>query len=419
MALTPEDVTIVRELAAQVADIAALPIQEEKRKLWRSLNGLKTTRPMVMIDQICWNEMNINDELTSRCADGECRGYEGRLRRALYQWNHFPVDLVVEPFIAVGKAIRDTGFGVGIREQTAASDPTNSVVGHKYENQFETEADLDKIRVPEISHDEAETERRLAVAHELFDGLLEVRPWGADPYLSLWDPITTWMGVEAPLYFMVDKPDYMHRLLSRITDGYLSKLDQLEEQGLLCGEQSLIHCTGANTDDLPAADYDPQRPRTKDLWMFGLAQVLTTVSPAMFKEFEVDYASRICERFGLVYYGCCDPLDGKMAEVRMIPNVRKVSMSPWVDEERGAAEIGGDFVYSRKPSPALLATDTFHPDQVRADLENTRDVCTKNGCPLEFILKDISTVRYDPERLFEWARIAMEVADGKQEEMAK
>ena len=178
------------------------------------------------------------------------------------------------------------------------------------------------------------------MAHELFDGLLEVRPWGADPYLSLWDPISTWMGVENALYALVDRPEFMHRLVGRMTDGYLSMLDQLEEQGLLCGPQSLIHCTGAYTDELPAPGYDPAKPRTKDLWMFGLAQMFSTVSPRMFKEFEVDYASRICARFGLVYYGCCDPLDRKMDEVRMIPNVRKVSMSPWVNEERGAAEIG-------------------------------------------------------------------------------
>ena len=187
-------------------------------------------------------------------------------------------------------------------------------------------------------------------------------------------------------------------------------LEQLEEQGLMCQPQSLIHCTGAYTDELPAPGYDPTKPRTKDLWMFGLAQMFSTVSPAMFKEFEVDYASRICERFGLVYYGCCDPLDGKMDEVRLIPNVRKISMSPWVNEERGAAELGSDYVYSRKPNPAFLATDIFHSDQVRADLIAPRDVCKKNGCPVEFILKDISTVRYDPPRLFEWSRIAMEVA---------
>ena len=89
--------------------------------------------------------------------------------------------------------------------------------------------------------------------------------------------------------------------------------------------------------------------------MFGLAQMFSTVSPAMFQEFEIDMCMPIFERFGLVYYGCCDPLDRKMAQVRNIPNVRKISMSPWVDEELGAAEIKGDYVYSRKPNPALLA----------------------------------------------------------------
>ena len=410
--LNTKDVAIVRELAARAAQIAALPAQEEKRELWRKLNARKPARPMVMIDEVCWNEMGAGGELALRCADEECREYENDLRRTLYRWKHFPADMVVESFIRVPKAILNGGLGIEVREETAVTDPTSAIAGHKYENQFQTEADLEKIRTPKIGHDPAETERRLAVAHELFDGLLEARAQGANPDLSLWDPIATWMGVENALYALVDKPDFMHRLLSRMTEGYLGMLDQLEEGGLLCEPQSLIHCSGAYTDELPAPGYDPGKPRTKDLWMSGLAQMLAAVSPAMFKEFEVEYTKRICARFGLVYYGCCDPLDGKMAEVRMIPNVRKVSMSPWVKEDRGAAQIRGDFVYSRKPSPALVATERFHPDQVRADLVATRDVCDKYGCPLEFILKDISTVRYEPERLAEWGRIAMEVAGG-------
>jgi hypothetical protein len=211
---------------------------------------------------------------------------------------------------------------------------------------------------------------------------------------------------------MIDKPEFVHRLLDRMTNGYLSMLDQLERLGVLCGPQSAIHCTGAYTDDLPAPGYDPQKPRTMDIWMFGLAQMLGTVSPDMFREFEVDYTKRLCERFGLVYYGCCDPLDAKMAEVRMFPNVRKVSMSPWANQERGAGEIGGNYVFSRKPNPAFLAPDHFNAEQVRQDLVATREACEKHGCPLEFILKDISTVHYQPQRLVEWARIAMQVAQG-------
>jgi hypothetical protein len=218
------------------------------------------------------------------------------------------------------------------------------------------------------------------------------------------------MGVENALFALVERPEFMHRLVRRMMEGYLAMLDQLETQGLLCEPQSLIHCTGAYSDELPAPGYDPEKPRTKDLWMFGLAQMFSTVSPPMFKEFEVDYLAPICARFGLVYYGCCDPLDGKMNEVRMIPNVRKVSMSPWVDEERGAEALQGEFVYSRKPNPALLADTTFDPARVRAHLTETRDVCERHGCPLEFILKDLSTLRYEPERLDAWAEIAMDVA---------
>ena len=354
-----DDKIILRSLAAQVAEIAALPVQEEKRRLWRRLNALQPERPMVMIDQVCWHEMNVDEALTLRCADPECRGYEDFLRKTLFQWRHFPVDMVVESFIRVPMAIENSGFGLGVQEDVLVLDPHNDVISHHYNNQFKTLDDLEKLRTPKITHHPAETERRLAVAHELFDGLLEVRPWGYDPYLSLWDPISTWMGVENALFALVDHPDLMHGLVGRMTDGYLSMLDQLEAGGLLSGPQSLIHCTGAFTDELPKPGYDPIRWRAQDMWMFGLAQMFSTVSPRMFQEFEVDYASRICERFGLVYYGCCDPLDKKMKQVRMIPNVRKVSMSPWVDQERGAAEIGGDFVFSRKPSPALLAFDPF------------------------------------------------------------
>jgi hypothetical protein len=411
--ITKNDITIIRQLAARTAEIAALPVQEEKRLLWRQLNALKPARPMVMIDQVCWNEMNLGDELVLHCTDPDCQRYEEFLRRTLFQWEHFPVDMVVEPFIRVPKAINNSWFGINVQESIAVTDPSNDVVAHRYGNQFQTMDDLEKVQIPQISYDPVETERRLEAAHELFDGLLEVRPWGYDPGgLSLWDPIATWMGVENALYALVDQPEMMHALARRLMEGYLSMLDQLEEQGLLCEPQSLIHCTGAYIDELPAPGYNPHKPRTKDLWMFGLAQMFSTVSPRMFKEYEVDYASPICERFGLVYYGCCDPLDRKIEQVRMIPNVRKVSMSPWANQQRGAQEIGRDFVFSRKPNPAMLAYDSFDPEAVRKDLEATQQICEENGCALELILKDISTVRYEPQRLFEWAKLAMEVVGG-------
>jgi hypothetical protein len=143
-----------------------------------------------------------------------------------------------------------------------------------------------------------------------------------------------------------------------------------------------------------------------------MAQIFVSVSPAMHQEFDLDYAAKWYSRFGLGYYGCCEPLDAKLDIVQRLPNLRKISMSPWVNVERGAERIGRDFVFSRKPRPALLAEDTFPEEAIRADLEETYGACARQGTPVEFILKDISTVRYEPHRLWKWADIAMNVVQG-------
>jgi len=407
--ISAKDREIIHGLAAKVAELAALPVQEKKREMWRKLNGKNPKRPMVMIDQVCWNEMNVNDELTLKCESDEARGYEWELKSTLYQWKHFPVDMVIDPFIRVHKAVGGAGFGVGTKERTAVLDPQNSVVGHAYINQFETDADLEKIKMPVVTHDSAETRRRVGVARELFKGTLDVVEQGPGHGISVWDPITCWMSVEEVCFALVDRPDFMRAMARKMVKGYLSMLDQFEALGVLGPAQSTVHCTGAWTDELPASGFDPKKYRTKDLWMFGLAQMFSTVSPKMFDEFEIEMCMPIFKRFGLVYYGCCDPLDGKLKEVKKIPNVRKISMSPWVDEELGASGIKGDYVYSRKPNPALLAWPRFREDAVREHLKNTVDACARHGCPLELILKDISTVNYEPQRLWRWAEIAMEV----------
>ncbi|MFW5776925.1 MAG: hypothetical protein ACOCZB_06530 [Spirochaetota bacterium] len=98
-----------------------------------------------------------------------------------------------------------------------------------------------------------------------------------------------------------------------------------------------------------------------------------------------------------------------MDEVRKIPNARKISMSPWVNEEIGAERIGRDYVFSGKPNPALLAWVDFDERAVRDHLQACVDAGARHGCPTELILKDISTVKYDPRRLWRWGEIAMEV----------
>jgi hypothetical protein len=84
-------------------------------------------------------------------------------------------------------------------------------------------------------------------------------------------------------------------------------------------------------------------------------------------------------------------------------------MSPWIDVEKAATNVGDDYAFSYKPNPAIVATVEWHPELSRKNLEVVLE--KTKGCHVEIILKDISTVRYEPQRLWEWEKIAMKLAE--------
>ena len=76
--------------------------------------------------------------------------------------------------------------------------------------------------------------------------------------------------------------------------------------------------------------------------------------------------------------------------------------------EKFAEKLPPKYIMSNKPNPSYLATATFDEDVVREDLRRTIKAAKENGLCVEFLLKDISTVRKDPKRLWRWAEIATE-----------
>ena len=81
----------------------------------------------------------------------------------------------------------------------------------------------------------------------------------------------------------------------------------------------------------------------------------------MFEEFVPPYFADYYARYGIAAFGCCEPLHGRIGAIRTIPNVRKISISPWTTADLAAEEIGPDFVYSRKPHPAIVARTRGRP----------------------------------------------------------
>ena len=409
---------ILRELAKIIAEISTLPIQKKTLEDWKKLNALKPSRPMFMIDQLPWGQLNHQDELTLVCEDPLLRGFEWQLRESLYRWKHIQDDRVVMAELRVPKAISNTGFGVSIKEDIIHGEPGTAAHSHDYQSVLKTEDDLEKIKFAQISENKDHSAHILHTAQEIFDDILNVCQGGVDTYGHAWDMISTWYGVEESMLDIIERPEFIHKILQKTFAVLHDAMDQYEKLGLIDVGQPLIHCTGAYTDELPGfgnesqADLQSARNSTKNVWTYGAAQLFSMVSPDMHDEFEISYQQKWFARFGLGYYGCCEPLDRKINVIRKLPNVRKISMSPWTDMNLGAETMGGDYVFSRKPNPAFLASDiAWDAELVRQDLTQACQVAAKYNNPCELILKDVSTVGNKPQRLWEWAKIAAEVCE--------
>ncbi len=414
IAIEDRDVTALRRLAEEIAKIAALPVQEQNRKIWRDVNDNKKDSIAVLVrnSEIPWHEMNVDGELVIKTGDPFSRSIEQDFRRTLYQWKHCRCDMVVDAVFRSGLVILDTGFGISSREQVIQQGEGNAIYSHRYEPVIKNEADVERINEPVVSHNEEMSEKLFEVRKDLFGGILDVRKRGIHfSYTALWDELVPLWGPENLLVDLIERPDLVRMAIVRYTDAWLSRLDQYEKLNLLDYEDGNYDVGSGGlgfVSDLPGEDFKPGRVRLKNQWGFSTAQIFGSVSPAMHEEFALQYERPLLDRFGLSYYGCCEPLHDKVHILRSIPNLRKISMSPWADIEKGVENTGGDYVLSVKPNPNVFAMG-WDPVKVRQGLESV--LKSTRGCAVEIIMKDISTVSGRPEHLHEWAAIAMEVAD--------
>jgi len=318
-------------------------------------------------------------------------------------------DMVVDGVVYSPYVFHNSGFG--IEEQAVA--PAEFKGAKDYVPVIRTEADIEKIQTPTITPDWEATERNYQMACELFDGVLPVQKRGlVHLWCAPWDILVCWWGISELYTDMYVRPQFVHRGISRMMDALLGMLDQYERLGLL-SISSGNHRVGSGglgiTDELPQPDHDGSHARAIDQWGTSTGQIFSEVSPAMHDEFCLQYEKRWLERFGLNCYGCCEPLHNKIHLLRTIPRLRRISMSRWVDVAKGAEEIGSDYIFSYKPNPAVLAAEHWQPEVARAEL---RDVLEKTrGCVVELIMKDVSTCRGEPRRIWEWCELAVEVAE--------
>jgi len=413
--LTDREKTVLRKLAEEIARIAALPVQREKARLWTLLNDLKSVRPMVWINEIPWHQMNVNDELTLQTTDPWARDLEQRLRRQIYEWKHMPADMIVSDFLECPLAIHSTDFGIVEEVDIARTDEKSDIYSRHFKVQINEPEDIDKIKMPRLTHHGETT----AVVHEtmlaLFKDIMPVKKVGQTHiWFTPWDYLVRWWGVQEMMLDLVMRPDMVNAAVERMVDAWTVELDQFVAQNLLsldCNNTRIGSGGYGYVTELPGDRYDPTTVMPHNMWGCSNAQIFSQVSPEMHWEFALKHDMRWLERWGLTYYGCCEPLDGKLDILKRVPNLRKISVSPWANLETMIRDAGPRYVLSIKPSPAIFAEETWDPGNAKRILENIINK-TRGACHVELIMKDISTVGYHPERLWAWEKIAMEVVEG-------
>jgi len=409
--LDQNEIDVLRSLAHEWAEISNLPVQKEKARLWQKLNDLESERPMVWIDEIPWHEINYNDELTIRCKNSWARSQEEFMRKTIYQWKHMPGDMILNPWLDCPLSIHSSDFGIMEDVDLAVTDPASDIVSRHFNIQIRDMDDLEKIKIPVISHNKEATEIRFQLMTEIFGDILPVRKLGQTHiWFTPWDYLIRWWGIQEAMTDLILRPDMVHAFYERTVQAWMKELDQFEAQNLLsldCNNTRIGSGGYGYTREMPGDPFDPDWIRPHNMWGCSNAQIFSEVSPEMHWEFAIEHDLKWLERWGMTYYGCCEPLAGKVDLLKKIPNLRKVSCSPWNDTREAIAGLGSDYVISRKPNPAIFAQETFDPAQARKEIREFLEQ-TGGECHVEFIMKDISTVRYDPRRLWEWEAICME-----------
>lgn len=402
------DIKMLRDLAKQYRDICSQDIQDERRDLWRKHNSLVRTRPPVYCRCFAaWQEI-----LASKlcCEDPFFRRHENFLRLMIFQ-DTLGDDFIIEPWITQRASYITPADGPWGLKYSRINSPEPRGAW-QFDPPIKTLDDISKLVEPRHVIDEGATARNVARLRDAVGDILEVNVDRA-PFYRVWHAdisydVVQLRGLEQVMWDMADNPEWLHRLVGFLSEGVLRVHDEAEAAGdwRLCNHENQAMPYALELPDPQANGGSITRDR---LWVFAAAQEMAQVSPAMHEEFILDYQLPIIEKFGLVAYGCCEDLTHKIDMLRRIPNLRRIAVTPFADVAKCAEQIGEDYVFSWRPSPALMVCCGFDPDRVRRIVRQAMEAC--RDCHVDITLKDIETVEGEPERLSEWVKIVREITE--------
>lgn len=384
--MTKKELERLRALAKEQAEIAAKPEMAKLKKEWTALNDCQSDRPMITVELGTFAD-DLLPQLME-CESEDARKLERMLLSNIVNHKYFGDDTFVRDFIPVtyGGGVKPFGIDVEIEH--------TSGLGHHFVSQIsDLEEDFHKLQPSEIMLEpKAETEKRRDALNELFGDILPARITGSALYVCPTQNIVHIMSMEDMYVAMYDAPELFKKMMDMLADDYNRYFALLEQENRLLptvGAEHLGQGTYCFTSDLPHENITS----TKQLWGYMDSQEMTGISPDMFAEFVFPFYKKIFDRYGLFSYGCCEAVDPIWDKcLKNAENLRRVSVSPWCNEEFMGAELRGrKTVYHRKPSPNFLGVGTqLDEEALRQHIRKT--LLAAKGCTLEFTQRDVYAV---------------------------
>ena len=393
----PEEKTYLRELARRQLEYAGRPEMAERIKAWVAHNRGEGYRPMVVMEESSfWGDVRP----AVRCVSGACMWLENQLQQNIFVHENIDDDKVIRADVTVPMKIDVRFLGINAQRKNVEGG-----IGYHIEPVLaDLTRDLAKLSPSVFSYDKAFTESLKSWVNEMVGDILPAKIVNTanNWTFGVTQRVVDFMGMEGMLLSMVDEPESFHQLMKMITDDLIRFLRWQEQNALLLlnnGNDYMGSGSFCFSDELPQADFAGQ-VRSTDTWGHLNSQESVGISPAMYHEFIYPYFVQLASQFGLVYYGCCEPVDPFWDDsIGCLPNLRKVSISPWCNEAFMADRLaGGKIIYSRKPSPNFLGIKKeFDAAAFGLHIQNTVNL-TKN-CKTEYIFRDVYSLHGNLEKI--------------------